>query len=643
MLSHWLYFIKPPRKAGTKQTRVIFNCNLLIDALEREGIDLKLSKLSPKGECYGMTVNYTMYAYRGQRREYILTLMFLGVLTRNEIDDVAKHYRKAIDTGTNLYAKVSDNDEIEYRFIIDVLKNIYDLQQDQIRSLCPREMLWDKNYSFICARKQLSGYLRDLTLKDHDSVTLHSGNHSFTFEKAWNGYYLFESNEIDDKAIYSEFIKDEVILARVIIDHLYFDLCACGIYCMPKPSDSFYKDSDESHLFLYRDDRGVYYQIKDSGEIFLNEDYRVLKALKPSFFKQHDIRNPQKTNLDKNLHRAILKTTYKRHHTHFLSDNIGFAVQFTSYASQSYIHPENAELDYFFHQTITSHGYLPNEEIRNIIHDYVNRKISRLDSALVINAILENENKHDSEFISFKNKIANYLSNQTQFIKHQLSYNINDINQTAYGREITLLFLATQLNQIQLVKYLIDDGAGDGKMHFLYDALYIACCYGLKNILPLLFIRSMSKDDLLDYHHPQKLSPLHAASACGHRSAVEILIANMHQPLMLDIEIVIESSILLNQIAKCKRQDEFQQLLLAKGRKKLPDIISEFTPLHIAICFNQSDIVQVLLEHGADANKAISGISTIEFAQAMGNNEILKILTSHSPKLTTNYTIRRGI
>ncbi len=71
-------------------------------------------------------------------------------------------------------------------------------------------------------------------------------------------------------------------------------------------------------------------------------------------------------------------------------------------------------------------------------------------------------------------------------------------------------------------------------------------------------------------------------------------------------------------------QLEIVQLLLSSGTD--PDFSGNFTPLQAAIFGGFADIVQVLLDAGADVNKEVKNTTPLKLATEQGKPKIIQML-----------------
>ncbi len=163
------------------------------------------------------------------------------------------------------------------------------------------------------------------------------------------------------------------------------------------------------------------------------------------------------------------------------NNNLALSMQFVSYGRKS-----NRALD----DAVTEWGDALNNypHIKRYIKQYNQKKISRLDCGLMINAMLQQEINPSDKLKQFHAAIANYIQGEQTFIDQQFSYNKKNINNKAFTINISLLYFAIRMNQVMLVKQLIQDGvkvnvvAGSNQV----TPLRIASQNGYNDIVKLL-------------------------------------------------------------------------------------------------------------------------------------------------------------
>ena len=81
---------------------------------------------------------------------------------------------------------------------------------------------------------------------------------------------------------------------------------------------------------------------------------------------------------------------------------------------------------------------------------------------------------------------------------------------------------------------------------------------------------------------------------------------------------------------------EIAEILIQKNvNLNIQNIVTNWTPIHTAIFHKESKIVQLLCDSGADLEvKTHKGKSVLEFAQEMGNSEIIAIIAQQLNKIS---------
>ncbi|KAF5301002.1 hypothetical protein FQR65_LT08985 [Abscondita terminalis] len=112
-------------------------------------------------------------------------------------------------------------------------------------------------------------------------------------------------------------------------------------------------------------------------------------------------------------------------------------------------------------------------------------------------------------------------ANSVQQLVSSLSKDAELIVNMAPSGANTLLFIAAQTGNKDIVKILLNHGA-DGRYHPVtkYSPLYIACYHGHKHIVEMLLLQF---PELVQQHTVERWLPIHACSINGHLGVLELL------------------------------------------------------------------------------------------------------------------------
>lgn len=580
-------------KPSLTQSDIIANYNLLVDALRVVLPEMKLKNLVAEGACHGMSYCYKLFSHQGYRNEYVLALICMkSFKTKEQINDVISKYMDAKNKNAEFLIKIND-EYLSFEKIIKIMQQINDAQSRS--SLKEIGVLWDKSYSFICQQNNLEKQLRNLEFKGGESVFMEMGHHVFYIEKSTNGFYLLEPNNIDKSAIVSNLANEHALSVKIL--------------------------------------------------------------------------NNAKT---------------------FISNNsfVGFSLKYISYPSQSDQYLENA-IDKLGKDELDKYP-----AIESIYTKYRNKKMSRLDCTQMIHNAIQNIHDTSNKFLEFKETLKNIVDAESKFINMQFNYSKEISYETAYRFNISLLWLATDNNQILLVNKLLNDGVSVNiSDEFGRSPLHIATLHNHPEIVELLMSRKELKVNIecregtplymatrygheqvalmllkrpdIDVNHESKKfnsplmlaiklnrikifkamiehpgininhlsvhggTPLHFATQLGHKDMVDLL---LNKNAIVDIEIEGSVKTLMAYAEKKNRKDQLAALV---NIEENPDKLPHFTPLHLAICYGQIEIVKSLLAAGADVNKKAGGISCMEFAKAMGHDDITLLLQPFQEKISS--------
>ncbi|XP_030851770.1 E3 ubiquitin-protein ligase MIB2-like [Strongylocentrotus purpuratus] len=207
----------------------------------------------------------------------------------------------------------------------------------------------------------------------------------------------------------------------------------------------------------------------------------------------------------------------------------------------------------------------------------------------------------------------------------------------------TPLFHATYANKYEVVEYLLDQGADVHAVNWQgYTCLYLACAQGFSDCAHYLLMHGAD----LNQKGEQNMTPVHQ-SITGGRTVVDLivdrkeadlkavssdLVSSMHQAAGFDktyamtklldkiprlVEAMDENGRCPLYSAAFKGCRDAAELLIKKGRCNVNVVDSECgtCPLAAAIFFQNFNIVDILVKHGADINLPNNvGKTSLQFA-----------------------------
>ena len=187
------------------------------------------------------------------------------------------------------------------------------------------------------------------------------------------------------------------------------------------------------------------------------------------------------------------------------------------------------------------------------------------------------------------------------------------------GRHSTPLHFAAGYNRLAVVEYLLQHGADvQAKDKGGLVPLHNACSYGHYEVTELL-VRAGASVNVSDLW---KFTPLHEAAAKGKYDIVRLLLKHGadagkknrdgHTPLDLvrdgdqDIADLLRGDAALLDAAKKGHLARVHKLATAQNINCRDSQGRNSTPLHLAAGYNNLDVAEYLLEHGADVNAQVN-------------------------------------
>lgn len=198
-----------------------------------------------------------------------------------------------------------------------------------------------------------------------------------------------------------------------------------------------------------------------------------------------------------------------------------------------------------------------------------------------------------------------------------------DINSRNKSGSTPLIIAMTKHNQ-EIINFLLKQKADPNKTDDNgYSPLYIAVLWNDIPTAEKLIYYGAKADTALK---KDDTTPLHQAVQIGNIAMVDTLIikgiANPDEHFAtMRIDALLE-------IAKSHNCQEAIQILITKNNSYWgqPTSLTDLSELHFAVIFGHQPIVQLLLHYGADYKKTSHGITPLEFAKAMGREDIVKTI-----------------
>jgi ankyrin repeat protein len=190
---------------------------------------------------------------------------------------------------------------------------------------------------------------------------------------------------------------------------------------------------------------------------------------------------------------------------------------------------------------------------------------------------------------------------------------------------------AAREGSIEAVKQHITTGTDvDAKDNDGSTPLHKAALQGRKDIAELLIAKGAdvnAKDNLTS-------TALHWAAAGGHKEVVELLIAEAAQSEPPTAKApVISTYFTIHDAAAIGNIEAVKQHLAAETNVNTKDNKGDQTPLHYASVMGHKEIVELLIDNGADVNlKCSTGDTPLDWAMNFNHTETADLLRKHGGK-----------
>lgn len=197
----------------------------------------------------------------------------------------------------------------------------------------------------------------------------------------------------------------------------------------------------------------------------------------------------------------------------------------------------------------------------------------------------------NSTVMSKDNIIALVRSNDVEAVKKLLSVGA-DVNAVDEDQN-NLVLIATHNRNVEMAKILVEHGADVNQQAKNLDSAFLYAGASGQTELVNLYLAHGARFDVFNRYHGSALIP---ACERGHVETVRVLAATPNFPI--------------DHINRLGWTGLLEAIILGDGSKKY------------------QDIVRILIEHGSDTSIAdANGVTPLQHAQAMGQTEIVHILT----------------
>ncbi|XP_044260060.1 poly [ADP-ribose] polymerase tankyrase [Tribolium madens] len=212
------------------------------------------------------------------------------------------------------------------------------------------------------------------------------------------------------------------------------------------------------------------------------------------------------------------------------------------------------------------------------------------------------------------------------------------------GRHSTPLHFASGYNRVAVVEYLLQQGADvHAKDKGGLVPLHNACSYGHYEVTELL-VKHGANVNVADLW---KFTPLHEASAKGKYEIVKLLLKHGADPTKKnrdgataldlvregdqDVADLLRGNAALLDAAKKGNLARIQRLITPENINCRDVQGRNSTPLHLAAGYNNVEVAEYLLEHGADVNaQDKGGLIPLHNASSYGHLDIAALLIKYN-------------
>ncbi|XP_065883611.1 poly [ADP-ribose] polymerase tankyrase-2-like [Dysidea avara] len=237
-------------------------------------------------------------------------------------------------------------------------------------------------------------------------------------------------------------------------------------------------------------------------------------------------------------------------------------------------------------------------------------------------------------------------SSNIELIKKLLTPQIVNCRDTD-GRNSTPLHFAAGYNRVEIVEYLLQNGANvHAKDKGGLVPLHNACSYGHYEVTELLLKHGAN----VNATDMWKFTPLHEAAAKGKYEMCKLLLKHgadptkqnrdKKTPLDLvtdkegDLADLLKGNVALLEAAKKGNLTKVKKLCNDGNINCTDDQGRNSTPLHLAAGYNHHEVAEYLLQHGAEVNATDKGgLIPLHNASSYGHMDIAQLLIKHGSKI----------
>lgn len=673
------------------QGKLIENYNKLADAFEDAGVVLKKYDKNGVCQGLTANYLMFVQEGRDQEEsidevskqdEFHSYLAYLGSLTTEKIQNLVGKYRQS---GKD-FSIASPFGRIQFKRLLDFLKVVSDAQQYQLASIIRANR--DREYTIFCDVSTLATELKNARLKDEKLMRVSTGKHAFAMQKAKEGFYVFDPNHIKRRLLHSE---DEVAKEIIQNLDGFFplpspdetggsDLSENASNSKVALNISFLSYGDENRELddLIADYKNAIDTFEQSQSVpvltpFIAE-YREGKLSRADLalilhdtLSQHDALTEALVKFDKALLDYLgskgIKTEQEALEMRLTTDT-------DFIKSDAFVHHINTlnmaakSNRILLVKSLLEKGADPNRaDSDGVTPLFITAQDGYThSSALLLKQGAKPDQANDEDITPLCMAALNgHTEVVTLLIKHGADLNRADLyhgktalSHAAYNGHaevvkillehgahldqatdngLTPLCIAAQEGHTEVVTMLLEKGADIG--HATNNGLtplLLAAQKGQTEVVKKLLERGAKPNQATK----NGITPLYLAAQNGHADVVSTLLeanANANIPRERSVDVLLEHA---NKTGCLK---SFKTLLLGwdetsflsrfiYNKPVMPKKLEGFTPLHAAVFYGHLNVATMLLDNGADINQKARGITPLDFARAMNNQDMIKLIES---------------
>ena len=191
----------------------------------------------------------------------------------------------------------------------------------------------------------------------------------------------------------------------------------------------------------------------------------------------------------------------------------------------------------------------------------------------------------------------------------------------------TALIAASSEGNRTMTEHLLSLNADVTLENWYGTALHCTAVAGKAACIPQLIAAGLS----VDFRDQYGRTSLHCATISGQTETMkDLLELGADANAQCNSDAYDSGCTPLRYAVLCEHSLKVIKLLLEKGAKLNPSIVSMVTPIHDAAALNLQDALELLLGHGLDANaKAANGSTPLHFAACNNHTKVVSILLAY--------------